>query len=99
MSRCPPSALTQGHVIPLDAQEFLSLRRRYWQANRLWSASCFVGSVGPISMLRQYIEQENPACLTRMQVRAAFHHRPKGRRTSATLVAPQESCATRDTLW
>ena len=40
-------------------QEFPDLRRHYWRANRLWSASYFAASVGgaPISVLRQYIEQ------------------------------------------
>lgn len=44
-------------------QEFPDLRRHHWPANRLWPASYFAGSVGgpPISMLRQYIEQQNPA--------------------------------------
>jgi putative transposase len=42
-------------------QEFPDLRRHYYRANRLWSASYFAGSVGgaPISVLRQYIEQQN----------------------------------------
>jgi putative transposase len=42
-------------------QEFPDLRRHYWHANRLWSASYFAGSVGgaPISVLRQYIEQQD----------------------------------------
>jgi putative transposase len=42
-------------------QEFPDLRRHYWRASRLWSASYFAGSVGgaPISVLRQYIEQQN----------------------------------------
>jgi putative transposase len=37
------------------------LRRHYYRASRLWSASYFAGSVGgaPISVLRQYIEQQN----------------------------------------
>jgi putative transposase len=44
-------------------QEFPDLRRHYYRANRLWSASYFAGSVGgaPISVLRQYIEQQNRA--------------------------------------
>ncbi|GIJ23934.1 IS200/IS605 family transposase [Micromonospora lutea] len=45
-------------------QEFPDLRRHYWRANRLWSASYFAGSVGgaPLSMVRQYIEsQQRPA--------------------------------------
>jgi len=42
-------------------QEFPGLRRHYWRASRLWSGSYFAGSVGgaPISVLRQYIEQQD----------------------------------------
>jgi putative transposase len=42
-------------------QEFPDLGRHYWRANRLWSGSYFAGSVGgpPISVLRQYIEQQH----------------------------------------
>jgi len=42
-------------------QEFPPLARHYWRANRLWSGSYFAGSVGgaPISVLRQYIEQQD----------------------------------------
>jgi putative transposase len=42
-------------------QEFPDLARHYWRANRLWSASYFAGSAGgaPISVLRQYIEQQD----------------------------------------
>ena len=42
-------------------QEFPDLRRHYRQANRLWSGSYFAGSVGgaPITILRQYIEQQD----------------------------------------
>jgi putative transposase len=42
-------------------QEFPQLLRHYWRARRLWSGSYFAGSVGgaPISVLRQYIEQQN----------------------------------------
>jgi putative transposase len=42
-------------------QEFPDLARHYWRANRLWSASYFAGSVSgaPISVLRQYIEQQD----------------------------------------
>ena len=42
-------------------QEFPDLRRHYWRAKRLWSGSYFAGSVGgpPITVLRQYIEQQN----------------------------------------
>ena len=42
-------------------QEFPELVRHYWRAQRLWSGSYFAGSVGgaPISVLRQYIEQQN----------------------------------------
>jgi putative transposase len=43
-------------------QEFPDLAPHYWRAKRLWSESYFAGSVGgaPISVLRHYIEQENP---------------------------------------
>jgi putative transposase len=42
-------------------QEFPELVRHYYRANRLWSGSYFAGSVGgaPLSVLRQYIEQQN----------------------------------------
>ncbi|GIG19274.1 IS200/IS605 family transposase [Catellatospora methionotrophica] len=42
-------------------QEFPDLARHYYRANKLWSGSYFAGSVGgaPISVLRQYIEQQN----------------------------------------
>lgn len=42
-------------------QEFPELVRHYWRAQRLWSGSYFAGSVGgaPLSILRQYIEQQN----------------------------------------
>jgi putative transposase len=42
-------------------QQFPDLRRHYWRAKRPWSGPYFAGSVGgaPISVLRQYIEQQN----------------------------------------
>jgi putative transposase len=42
-------------------QECPELRQPYRKANRLWSGSYFAGSVGvaPISVLRQYIEQQD----------------------------------------
>ncbi|MFJ8958735.1 IS200/IS605 family transposase [Lentzea sp. NPDC102401] len=42
-------------------QEFPELTRHYWRAQRLSSGSYFAGSVAgaPISVLRQYIEQQN----------------------------------------
>lgn len=42
-------------------QEFPELVRHYWRAQRLWSGSYFAGSVGgaPISIVRQYIEQQD----------------------------------------
>lgn len=45
-------------------QEFPDLVRHYYRANRLWSGSYFAGSVGgaPITVLRQYIEQQNRPC-------------------------------------
>lgn len=41
-------------------QEFPELVQHYWRAQRLWSGSYFAGSVGgaPLSVLRQYIEQQ-----------------------------------------
>ncbi|MFE1560406.1 IS200/IS605 family transposase [Streptomyces sp. NPDC058734] len=42
-------------------REFPELERHYWRAQRLWSGSYFAGSVGgaPLSVVRQYIEQQN----------------------------------------
>ena len=42
-------------------QEFPDLRRHYYRENHLWATSYFAGSVGgaPLTVLRQYIEQEN----------------------------------------
>jgi len=42
-------------------QEFPDLVKHYWRAQRLWSGSYFAGSVGgaPLSIVRQYIEQQN----------------------------------------
>lgn len=42
-------------------QEFPELVRHYWRAKRLWSGSYFAGSVGgePLSIVQQYIEQQN----------------------------------------
>jgi putative transposase len=41
--------------------EFPELPPHYWRANRLWAGSHFAGSAGggPISVLRQYIEQQD----------------------------------------
>lgn len=42
--------------------EFPELAQYYWRGKRLWSGSYFAGSVGggaPLSVLRQYIEQQN----------------------------------------
>ncbi len=43
-------------------QEFPDLRQHYWRARRLWSGSYTAGPAGgaPISVLRQYIEQQDP---------------------------------------
>ncbi len=43
-------------------QEFPDLARHYWRAQRLWSGSYFAGSAGgaPLSIVKQYIEQQNP---------------------------------------
>jgi REP-associated tyrosine transposase len=42
-------------------KEFPELERHYRRAKHLWSGSYYAGSVGgaPISVLRQYIEQQN----------------------------------------
>ena len=42
-------------------KEFPDLVKHYWRAQRLWSGSYFAGSVGgaPLSVLRQYIEQQD----------------------------------------
>ena len=42
-------------------QEFPDLVRHYYRANRLWSGSYSAGSVGgtPLTVLRQYIEEQN----------------------------------------
>ena len=43
-------------------QEFPDLRQHCWQARRLRSGAYFAGSAGraPISVLRQYTEQQDP---------------------------------------
>jgi REP-associated tyrosine transposase len=70
-------------------QEFPALRQHYWRAQPLCSGSYFAGSVdaAPLSILRQYIEQqEHPAQETLARCadsRGRFHHRPEGRRTCA----------------
>jgi putative transposase len=42
-------------------QEFPELAAHYYRANKLWSGSYFAGSMGgaPLSIVRQYIEQQN----------------------------------------
>jgi putative transposase len=42
-------------------QEFPDLLRHYWRTQRLWSGSYSAGSRGgaPLSIVRQYIEQQN----------------------------------------
>jgi putative transposase len=66
-------------------REFPDLRRHYWRASRLWSGSYFAGSAGgaPISVLRQYIEQQNRSSRERPES-VRFHHRPEDRRTQRT---------------
>jgi putative transposase len=51
----------KGVSSPRVRQESPDLHRHYGRANRLWSDSCFAGPVGgaPISVLRQYNEQQN----------------------------------------
>jgi putative transposase len=41
--------------------EFPDLRRHYHRANKLWSGSYLAGTLGgaPLSVVRQYIEQQN----------------------------------------
>ncbi|MEU9156679.1 transposase [Streptomyces sp. NPDC048417] len=43
------------------AEKFPDLVRHYWRASKLWSGSYFAGTVGgaPLSVVRQYIEQQN----------------------------------------
>lgn len=42
-------------------ESFPDLVRHYWRANKLWSGSYFAGTFGgaPLSVIRQYIEQQN----------------------------------------
>ncbi|MFF5207716.1 IS200/IS605 family transposase [Streptosporangium sp. NPDC000396] len=42
-------------------REFPELAHHCYRANKLWSGSCFAGSVGgaPIGVLRRYIERQN----------------------------------------
>jgi putative transposase len=71
---CPPAGelpAHRGHLRLVNSlkgvssrrlrQEFPDLRQHYWRARRLWSGSYFAGSAGgaPISVLRQYIEQQD----------------------------------------
>ena len=65
----PPAGELLAHHRRLPArqlrQEFPDdLRRHYWRAKRLWSGPYFADSVGgtPISVLRQYIEQQSRLC-------------------------------------
>jgi len=64
----PPKVALSKLVISLKGvssrrlrQEYPELVRHYWRAQRLWSGSYFAGSVGgaPLSIVRQYIEQQN----------------------------------------
>jgi len=60
-----------------------ALRRHYWQANRLRSGLHVAGSVrcAPITILRQYIEQQDHrAWPSRPTTTIRLHHRPAGRR-------------------
>lgn len=69
-------------------QEFPELVQHYWRAKRLWSGSYFAGSVGgaPLSILRQYIEQQDRPVQSTLRPfrpsRVGLHHRPEGRHTS-----------------
>jgi putative transposase len=64
----PPKAAVTKIVNSLNGvssrrlrQESPSLARHHWRANKLWSGSSFAGPVGdaPLSMVRQYIEQQH----------------------------------------
>ena len=50
----------KGRSSQLMRSEYPELARHYSRAKKLWSGSYFAGSVGgaPISVLRQYIEQQ-----------------------------------------
>ena len=58
----PPVSSLKGMSSRRLRQEFPGLRRHYWRAKRLWPGSYPAGSVGgaPITVPRQYIEQQNP---------------------------------------
>ena len=51
----------KGRSSRLMRTQYPELARHYSRAKKLWSSSYFAGSVGgaPISVLRQYIEQQN----------------------------------------
>jgi len=68
-------------------QEFPGLRH-YWRTNRLWSGSYFAESAGgaPITVLPQYIEQQNPPAW-HGRGRAAFTTDLKAGALTAILVA------------
>ena len=56
-------------------QEYPELVRHYWRAQRLWSGSYFAGSVGgaPLSIVKQYIEQQTGPSELRSTVRTRAH--------------------------
>jgi hypothetical protein len=71
-------------------QEFPGLRAHYWRAKRLWPGPYFARSVGgtPISVLRQYIEQQERPILTGPCL-AAFTTGLKADALAALLVAAE----------
>ncbi|MFE3519328.1 transposase, partial [Streptomyces sp. NPDC059166] len=56
-AQAPPGGTSR----PKAGGEFPDLVRHYWRAQRLWSGSYFAGSVdgAPLSIVKQYIEQQN----------------------------------------
>jgi hypothetical protein len=64
-----------------DRLKYPSIRKKLW-GGALWSPSYFAGSYGgaPISIIRQYIEQQQtPSCVKASFARRALHPRPEGR--------------------
>ena len=59
-------------------QEFPDLRRHYYRANKLWSGSYFAGSAGgaPLSIVKQYIEQQNRPAQSTARALAALQRGP-----------------------
>ncbi|GGK79603.1 IS200/IS605 family transposase [Streptomyces flaveus] len=58
---CPPAACARGYLPAEGWGEFPDLVRYYWRASKFWSGSYFAGTVdgAPLTVVRQYIEQQN----------------------------------------